>query len=84
MSGLIKGLVAAPCIVKKLLLGGIELADFFYFLGSNQEQLCNGSGGGYSVTVHPMNLEGSGHALQLLVGQQNLLVAEENSSRVFH
>lgn len=52
-------------------------------LWSHQQQLGDGRGGGHGVSVHPVDLEGSGHAPHPLVGGQNLLITDQNSVWVF-
>lgn len=54
-----------------------------HLLWSHQQQLGDGGGGGHGVPVHPVDLEGSGHAPHPLVGGQNLLITDQNSIWVF-
>lgn len=76
--------VATPCVVQQLLFGRVELADLGQLLWSHKEKLCDGGCGGHCITVHTMDLEGLGHVLQPLVRHQNLLIAEQYPSSIFH
>lgn len=53
-------------------------------LGSHQQQLRDGGGGGHGVPVHAVDLEGPGHAPHPLVGGQDLLVADHDPLGVFN
>lgn len=82
--GLVQGLVAATGVVQELLLGRLKLAHLGHLLWGYQQQLGDGGCGGHSVAVHPVDLEGLGHAPQALVGEEDLLVPVEHTVRIFH
>lgn len=55
--------------------------DLFW---SHKQQLSDGGGGGHGVSVHAVDLKGSGHAPHMLVGGQDLLVTNQDAVWVFN
>lgn len=81
---LIQNCVASPRIIKQLLLGRVKLPDLCHLLRGDQQQLGNGRSGGHRVAVHPVDLKRFWHVFQTLVCEEDPLVAQQNSSSIFH
>lgn len=75
---------AAAGVLQQALLGRVELPHLRQLFGSHDEQLRDGRGQRHRVPVHTVVLKGPGHALELLEGAQDLLVAAEDPVSVLH